>query len=104
MRRSANVLIYVLIAASIFWITATVAQWSGRGLAEYDAQHFDSLPSVILDTKERLFLRDPGIEEQRCQRRKARRSTTVTGTCDCSSRVTTGCFSSRTTGRPATRR
>jgi hypothetical protein len=62
-RRSANVLIYVLIAASIFWITATVAQWSGRGLAEYDAQHFDSLPSVILDTKERLFLRDPGIEE-----------------------------------------
>ena len=62
-RRTANVLIYVLIAASIFWITATVAQWSGRGLAEYDAQHLDNLPSVILDTKERLFLRDPGIEE-----------------------------------------
>jgi hypothetical protein len=55
--------IYVLIAASIFWATATVAQWSGRGLAQYAVAHVDELPSVILDTKERLFLRDPGIEE-----------------------------------------
>jgi hypothetical protein len=62
-RRTAGVLAYVVIAASIFWATATIAQWSGRGLAQYDALHFDSLPSVILDTKERLFLRDPGIEE-----------------------------------------
>jgi hypothetical protein len=62
-RRTAGVLAYVVIAASIFWATATVAQWSGRGLAQYDALHFDSLPSIILDTKERLFLRDPGIEE-----------------------------------------
>lgn len=62
-RRTAGVVIYVLIAASIFWATATVAQWSGRGLAQYAAAHFDELPSVILDTKERLFLRDPGIEE-----------------------------------------
>lgn len=62
-RRIAGVLTYVVIAASIFWATATVAQWSGRGLALYDAGHFDKLPSVILDTKERLFLRDPGIDE-----------------------------------------
>ena len=62
-RRIAAVLIYVVIATSIFWATATVAQWSGLGLAHYDAEHFDNLPSVILDTKERLFLRDPGIEE-----------------------------------------
>jgi hypothetical protein len=62
-RRTANLLACVVIAASIFWATATIAQWSGRGLAQYDAMHFDSLPSVILDTKERLFLRDPGIEE-----------------------------------------
>lgn len=62
-RRTAGVLASVVIAASIFWATATIAQWSGRGLAQYDALHFDSLPSVILDTKERLFLRDPGIEE-----------------------------------------
>ena len=62
-RRTAGVLACVVIAASIFWATATIAQWSGRGLAQYDALHFGSLPSVILDTKERLFLRDPGIEE-----------------------------------------
>jgi hypothetical protein len=61
-RRTAGVLICVVIAASIFWATATVAQWSGRGLAEYAAVHFDTLPSVILDTKEQLFLRDPGVE------------------------------------------
>jgi hypothetical protein len=61
-RRTAGILVYVVIAASIFWATATVAQWSGRGLAEYAAIHFDTLPSVILDTKEQLFLRDPGVE------------------------------------------
>lgn len=62
-RRIAGVLIYVVLAASIFWTTATIAQWSGRGLAMYDAGHFDDLPSIILDTKERLFLRDPGVVE-----------------------------------------
>jgi len=62
-RRVPGVLIYVVIAASIFWATATIAQWSGLGLAQYDAQRLRFLPSVILDTKERLFLRDPGIEE-----------------------------------------
>jgi hypothetical protein len=61
-RRTAGVLICVVIAASIFWATATLAQWSGRGLAEYAAVHFDTLPSVILDTKEQLFLRDPEVE------------------------------------------
>jgi len=63
LRRAAGVLICVVIAACIFWATATVAQWSGRGLAQYDARHLSRLPSVILDTKERLFLRSPGIEE-----------------------------------------
>jgi hypothetical protein len=62
-RRTASILIYFVIAASIFWATATVAQWSGRGLAQYQAAHFNDLPSVILDTKERLFLTDPGIGE-----------------------------------------
>jgi hypothetical protein len=55
------VFVYVMIAASVFWATATIAQWSGRGLAEYAALHFDALPSVILDTKEQLFLHDPPI-------------------------------------------
>jgi hypothetical protein len=63
LRRAANVLIYVVVAASIFWATATIAQWSGRGVAHYEARHLDRLPSVILDTRERLFLRAPGIDE-----------------------------------------
>ena len=56
---TANLFIYALIVASIFWATATVAQWSGRGLAKSEALHLDRLPSVILDTKEPLFLHDP---------------------------------------------
>ena len=60
-RRTAGVFVYVLIAVSVFWATATIAQWSGRGLAEYAAVHFDALPSVILDTKEQLFLHDPPV-------------------------------------------
>lgn len=63
LRRVVTVLVWVLVAASLFWATATIAQWSGRGLAKYSAKHLDRLPSVILDTKERLYLRDPGIEE-----------------------------------------
>ena len=62
-RRAATVLIYILIAASVFWATATIAQWSGRGLAQNQARNFDELPRVILDTKERLHLRDPVVQE-----------------------------------------
>lgn len=58
-----SVFILVAVASSIFWATATVAQWSGLGLAQYRALHLDELPSVILDTKERLFLTSPGINE-----------------------------------------
>jgi hypothetical protein len=56
LRRLTQVLMAVVVVASIFWATATVAQWSGRGLAQYDARHLDRLPSIILDTKERLYL------------------------------------------------
>jgi hypothetical protein len=62
-RWTAGVLVYVVIAASIFWATATIAQWSGLGLAKHEAQYFDNLPSVILDTRERLFLHDPYVKE-----------------------------------------
>ncbi|MFJ1767539.1 hypothetical protein ACIOD2_44935 [Amycolatopsis sp. NPDC088138] len=61
--RGAVVLGYLVIAVSVFWMTATVAQWSGRGAAMSDAARLDKLPSVILDTKESLFLRSPGLEE-----------------------------------------
>jgi hypothetical protein len=62
-RRAAVGLLYVLIVAGVFWATATVAQWSGRGLAQDQARNLDRLPRVILDTKERLFLRDPVVQE-----------------------------------------
>jgi hypothetical protein len=62
-RWTANVLVYVVIAATVFWATATVAQWSGLGLAEHEALSFGDLPSVILDSKEPLYLRDPYVTE-----------------------------------------
>jgi hypothetical protein len=63
LRRAATILIYTVVTASVFWCAATVAQWSGRGQGQSAARHLDRLPRVILDTKERLFLRSPGIEE-----------------------------------------
>jgi hypothetical protein len=63
LRRSSEALVFVVIAVSVFWTTATVAQWSGRGLAQRQALDLDRLPSVILDTKERLFLRSHGVLE-----------------------------------------
>lgn len=63
LRRSITALVFVLVVANVFWATATLAQWSGRGLARYGAGHLDRLPSVILDTHERMFLRDPGVQE-----------------------------------------
>jgi len=65
LRRSARFLLYVLIVAATFWATATVAQLTGRGLAREIAAHPDRLPRVVLDTKERLYLRDGIVEESR---------------------------------------
>ncbi|HZC52448.1 MAG TPA: hypothetical protein VE441_08130 [Mycobacterium sp.] len=58
LRRAVGLLLGVIVAATTFWATATVAQWSGRGIARYDARHLDQFPAVILDTKERLYLTD----------------------------------------------
>jgi hypothetical protein len=63
LRRMGLVLLCFLVVATVFWSTATIAQWSGRGLARLTARHLDQLPKVILDTKERLFLFDPGVKE-----------------------------------------
>ena len=63
LRRAARVLLLALTAISLFWVTATVAQLSGRGLARDTALHLDRLPRVILDTREPLFLRSPGVME-----------------------------------------
>ncbi|NEA35833.1 hypothetical protein [Streptomyces sp. SID13031] len=56
-------LLAVLTTTCAFWATATTAQYSGRGLAKSDAENLKQFPVVILDTKERLQLRSPGIEE-----------------------------------------
>jgi hypothetical protein len=55
--------ITLVAAVGVFWATATVAQWSGTGAAHEVARHLDRLPSLILDTKERLYLTSPGIQE-----------------------------------------
>jgi hypothetical protein len=62
-RRTSRAFLYILIAAGIFWTTATIAQWSGREQAQNKARNLARLPSVILDTKERLYLHSPGIDE-----------------------------------------
>ena len=53
----------VIVATCLFWGTATVAEWSGRGNAMQTARHLDELPAVILDTTERLYLTDGIVEE-----------------------------------------
>ncbi|GAA2904254.1 hypothetical protein Acy02nite_85690 [Actinoplanes cyaneus] len=65
LRRGARFLLAVVLVAATFWATATVAQWSGRGLARDVAARPDHLPRVILDTKERLYLRSTIVEETR---------------------------------------
>jgi len=63
--RAVVVLIWVAVAAGVFWATATVAQWSGLGLGQEQARNLHELPSVILDTQERLFLPSgAGVEER----------------------------------------
>lgn len=62
-RAVAAVLVFAVVMANIFWATATLAQWSGRGEAIDLSRRLNELPSVILDTKERLYIRNPVIEE-----------------------------------------
>jgi len=58
-----RVALWLLVAASVFWVNATVAQWSGTDLAQEQAGHLDELPRVVLDTRERLYLRSPDVVE-----------------------------------------
>ena len=52
------VLLVLIAVVSTFWATATLAQWTGRGIAKNTARHLNDLPWVVLDTKEPLYLRD----------------------------------------------
>jgi hypothetical protein len=55
-RPAVLVSLWLAVAVSLFWATATVAQWSGRGLAKEQARNLGELPSVIVDSKQRLYL------------------------------------------------
>lgn len=63
-RRGALMLAFVVIAACLFWATATLAEWTGRGAAKETARNLDGLPAVIIDTQERLFLTEEIVEER----------------------------------------
>jgi hypothetical protein len=59
----ARVALWLVVVAAVFWANATVAQWSGAGLAREQGAHLEVLPQVVVDTKERLYLRSPDISE-----------------------------------------
>lgn len=61
---SVVVLVTLVAVVATFWATATLAQWTGRGIAMHTARHLTDLPAVVLDTHERLYLRDNVTQEQ----------------------------------------
>jgi hypothetical protein len=61
--RAALLLGALIVATSLFWAVATVAEWTGRGVAMSTARELHRLPLVILDTQERLYLTDGIVEE-----------------------------------------
>ena len=62
-RPAVTALALVVVATSMFWATATLAEWTGRGNALQTARHLGDLPAVILDTPQRLYLTDGIVEE-----------------------------------------
>ncbi|MGH3941797.1 MAG: hypothetical protein ACRDTG_24850 [Pseudonocardiaceae bacterium] len=48
---------------SLFWLTNSFAGAYGRGQADADSRELTRRPNVTLDTKERLYLRYPGVDE-----------------------------------------
>lgn len=62
-RRTTVVLLVLVVVASAFWATATIAQWSGTGQGKAVARDLTSLPAVVIDTPEALIPRDPTVIE-----------------------------------------
>ncbi|MCK0113547.1 hypothetical protein MWU75_15475 [Ornithinimicrobium sp. F0845] len=62
-RPGVTALALVVVATTMFWATATLAEWTGRGNAMETARHLDELPAVILDTPSRLYLTDGIVQE-----------------------------------------
>src|SRR4051794_12022038 len=64
-RGAAIALAVVGAGVCFFWAMATLAQWTGTGVAMRTARNFDQLPAVVLDTKEPLYLTDGVVQETR---------------------------------------
>ncbi|MEO6413558.1 MAG: hypothetical protein ABIO48_13315 [Pedococcus sp.] len=58
-----RVALWLTVAAAVFWTNATLAQWSGTGLGQEQASRLNELPRVVLDTRERLYLRNADVSE-----------------------------------------
>jgi hypothetical protein len=58
-----RVALWLTVAAAVFWTNATLAQWSGTGLGQEQAGRLNELPRVVLDTRERLYLRNADVSE-----------------------------------------
>jgi hypothetical protein len=56
-------MLLLVVVATVFWATATIAQWSGTGAAQELAADLTVLPEVVVDTTERLHPGDETIEE-----------------------------------------
>jgi hypothetical protein len=56
-------LLVVVVVASVFWATATLAQWSGTGRAKALARDLTPLPAVVVDLPERLVAGDETVSE-----------------------------------------
>ena len=62
-RRTTVVLLVLVVVASVFWATATLAQWSGTGQAKALARDLTVLPAVVVDTADPLFPGDDVVVE-----------------------------------------
>jgi hypothetical protein len=56
-------LLVLVVVATVFWATATLAQWSGTGRAKALARDLTSLPAVVVDLPERLVAGDDTVSE-----------------------------------------
>jgi hypothetical protein len=64
-RGAAVALAVVAAGVCIFWAMATLAEWTGTGVAKRTARNLDELPAVVLDTKESLVPTDGVVQETR---------------------------------------
>lgn len=61
--RMTVVLLMFVVVAAVFWTTATLADWSGRGSAKALARDLTRLPEVVVDTTDPLFPGDDVVVE-----------------------------------------